>query len=43
MKKNSSSNKRNVLGTLNTADKSRYVFYSIAAIGVVYLLYKYKK
>jgi hypothetical protein len=43
MKKNSSSNKRNVLGTLNTADKSRYVFYSLAAVGVIYLIYKYKK
>jgi hypothetical protein len=42
-KRNFSSNKRNVLGTLNTADKSRYVFYSLAAVGVIYLIYKYKK
>jgi hypothetical protein len=37
------SNKRNVLGTLNTADKTRYVLYGVAALGVVYLIYKYKK
>lgn len=42
-KRNFSSNKRNVLGTLNTSDKTRYVFYGLAAVGVIYLIYKYKK